>query len=220
MPASVFTPTTPTIGDLSIGRGIVFRGAYWDTTGALSLTHLGETQGDIVITPGDAIETLTTPELTGEAARLAYVKNGATTAVIPMFIGNPEDRALMSPTGNASGGYSRRRPVVYQTVAIFPEELLLNPTTGEYEALEKTAAGAFTVGGEALTADQTRLLGQTIWLWKVFPSRAPITLKDGEGGRSIEAITLTAVLDTTKPEGHMLYTIGDPTTAGIVIATA
>lgn len=193
-----------------IGRGVVFYSPYWTGLADIALTHLGDTEGDIVLTPNDSFVHLTTPELTGGAKHKSYVEGSAPSLTLPIYIADPALRAIISPTGAGSAGYSRRHPVTEYTLAVFPEELFFDAATDKlYEPLVYNAS-AWTAGGVALTAAQTALLGQAVWLWRGYFARPPVTFRHGDAGKAIETATFELMQDSTKPEGHQLYTIGDP----------
>ena len=211
-----------TLGNLqnvlrSIGRGVVFISDYWDGVADISLTWLGDTEGEITVTPTQEVVGLTATELTGSELHNAYVQGSDVTVQIPLWIADPALRATISPTGSASGGRSRRTPAAMKTMAIFPEELFWDTTTSDYEVLAYTTAGGWTVNGTALTAAQTALLGQSIWIWKGFFTSPPITYRHEEGGKAVETVSFRSIHDFTKPENHQVYTMGSPATATIVI---
>lgn len=204
----------------TIGRGVVFYSNQW-VSGDIALTHLGDTEGEIVATPTASISALTTPELTGDDEIEAYVQGSGFVATIPLYVADPAVRAIISPTGNASGGTSRRQPVLERTLVIFPEELFFDEVgSREYEVLAYTTAGGWTVGGTALTARQTALLGQAVWIWRGYFLPAPITFRHDNAGKAVESVTFRAMHDFTKPENHQVYTIGDPADAAIEIDVA
>jgi hypothetical protein len=205
----------------SWGRGVVFRGPIW-TPGLgdpLVLTHLGDTEGDIAVQTNAQVEGLTTPELTGAAMHEADYVGENPTVEIPLYLADPTLRALVSPAGSRSGGRSRRSAVAEHTLAIFPEQLFLAPNVaGEMQAYQlEFTAGEWLINGEAIDAAQEQLLGFSVWLWRGFFSRPPITFKGGAGDerKTIETVTFQVMHHPDMPEGHHLYTIGDPAAADI-----
>jgi hypothetical protein len=201
---------------LAIGRAVVFRSDYWDGATALSLDHLGDTEGDIRLVPNDSYVHLTAPELTGPAKLESYIEGEDPTVEIPLFLADPALRAVISPTGTAGAGHSRRRKVAKHTLVLFPEELFAE-ANGEYGDLSYTDANGWRLGGDALTDEQERLLGLSVWLWRGYFTRAPIPFRHADGGKALDTVTFQAMLDSSKPEGNMLYTIGDPAAAAIDI---
>jgi hypothetical protein len=185
----------------------------WDGTTELFLTWLCDTEGAVVLTPNMTIDRLMAPELTGEAALRAKVKGERPVLEIPAIYASPATRALLSPTGNASGGYSTGRPVREMTLVVFPEELFFNSVTNLFDLSLDPNGGTWLLGGTAITLATARkqaLFGLTTWLWKCFPTKAPFGFSDEEHGKSVQSVEVECMMDLTKPEGHMLYTIGNP----------
>jgi hypothetical protein len=208
----------------SWGRGVIFRAPRWSPgDGPLAMTHLGDTEGDIKIATNAEMASLTLPELTGPAPHEVDYTGEAPTIEIPMFLTDPTHRALVSPSGSANAGRSRRSAPAEHTLAIFPEEVFLKPDgTGIVQAYTLgLSGGAWTVNGVAATAAQLVLLGQVFWAWRVIFSRPPITFHGGAGDARKQIETVTAMLahHPDMPEGHHLYTIGDPLDASIDIET-
>jgi hypothetical protein len=192
----------------------VFTPGYWDGTGPIEIRHAGDTEGEIVLNPNLAFGRLQFPELTGDATVQARARNGAATVEIPFFTATPFLQGITNPMGTHGMGTSRAMPVLEYTLVIFPEFLLFDRATREYKAITYED-GAWELDGEELTADQERLLGLSTWVWRCFPQGAPRRYRDEDEGKVIETVTFDVMLDETKPEGHMLWTHGDPNAHGI-----
>lgn len=206
----------------SLGRGVVFIADRWDPgSGDLSPTHLGDTEGDIVINTNAEMSALTTPELTGPAAHEMDYTGENPTIEIPLYLTSPALMALVSPTGLAGAGRSRRSAPAEKTLIIFPEQLFLKPDgSGVVESYDlKRVGGAWTLDDVALTSAQLALLGVTFWAWRGVFTRPPMRFLGGAGDarKNIETVTFTVMQHPDMPEGHKLYTIGDPEDAGIDI---
>jgi len=204
----------------AIGRGVVFYADKWNGSTNLTLAHLGDTEGEITVELNEEYVHLTTPELTGQAKHKSYVAGEDPVVTIPLFLADPALRSVVSPTGNASGGYQRRRPVKERTVVIFPEELFLNPSTGEYGQLVYTGT-AWQVDGQALTPEQEKLLGMSVWFWRGYFTKAMPPFRHEDAGKTVVPVTFQVMqsdLSTSIiPDGQRLYTVGDPEDAGIDI---
>mgnify|MGYP001202531945 FL=1 len=204
----------------AIGRGVVFYAPVWDGTSNLALTHLGDTEGEITSETNEAYNDLTLPELTGDAIHERKVAGENPVLTIPLFMADPALRAIVSPTGNASGGYQRQRPVKEYTLVVFPEELFLDEATNEYEDLTYTGT-EWQVGGQALTPRQEELLGQSIWFWRGHFQKPGVTYRSEDGGKLVMPVTFQAMHTKLPlaviPDGHRLYTVGDPGDANIDI---
>ena len=220
----------------SLGRAVMFGAsdggatpayAYWDETADLQLDHLADTEGDIAVNPNDAYSHLMVPELTGPAKHVSYVDGEDPTIEVPVWLADPLLRAIVAPTANASGGYQRRRPVRYHTLVFFPEQMFYDTPDDAFRTIRYTTAdgweisdGAPTPAFAAFSTEQTRLLGLSLWAWRAYFSKPPLTFRHGDGGKSIDTITIQICQDSNKPDGHQLYTVGDPADAGIVLDVA
>lgn len=200
----------------SYGRGVVFYADKWDpTAGPLVMAQLGVTEGDIVETPNAATATMTYPELTGPAAQEMDYLGENPVVEIPLYLADPALLAIVSPSGSAHAGRSRRGPVKERTLAIFPEALFLS-TDAEGIVTDKTVAfdiaGAWTFNGVALTADQQRYLDVSFWLWRCVFNRPPRRFRGGAGEekKNIETVSTQTLHHPDMPEGHHLFTTGDP----------
>lgn len=213
--------------DKSIGRalvfiagtkaGSVFTPGYWDGSSPLALKHLCDTEGVVGLDPRESFVYLETPELTGAGKHKGYVEGEDPLVEIPAYNGDPELAAIMSGTGNAGAGYSHRRPVREHTLALVPEDLLIDPTTGLYGKLSYDGT-AWKLGSAALTPAQERLLGLIRWIWRGHFIKPKVEFKIDEAGKAVGTAQFQVMLDLTKPEGEMLYTVGDPKEKGINIS--
>lgn len=203
----------------SWGRGVIFRAAVWDPTLPLSLTHLGDTEGDLVINTNPETAGLTLPELTGPAVHEMDYTGENPTIEIPLFLTDPAMWALCSPGGSAHAGNERRGLVAEHTIAIFPEQIWVDPSTGRVDRTKilAFAAGAWTFDAGALSAAKLALLDAAFWLWRAAFSRPPRTFHGGAGDarKNIETVTLQGLFHPDMPDGHHLYTTGDPADSAI-----
>jgi hypothetical protein len=215
------------LGDLdttvfSIGKGAVFYADAWDFNSNLytSLDFLGFTEGPVSVEKNETFNELTLPEYTGDAPHKRFVQGEGPVATIPLFTADPELRAILSPTGGASGGRRRQQPVKEYTLVVLPEELFLDPATDFQEDLVLAATGTgWTLGGDALSAEKDRLLNQSVWLWRGSFTKPPLRYQHEEGGKSVDEVTFTCMYQVAAPNGHRLYTIGDPYEADIDVTT-
>lgn len=202
-----------------MGRGVVMYANRWDRNGALALTHLGDTEGDIAIATNPEVAALTTPELTGPAAHEADYTGENPMVEIPLYLADPTLLAIVSPTGANSAGATRRRAVQEYTLVILPEALfLVNNESGAPERKQLAfTGGVWTLDGQPLSAEQEELLGLSMWFWRGYFNRPPRSFRGGAGdaGKAIETVSFQAMHNGAMPEGHMLYTIGDPAEAEI-----
>jgi hypothetical protein len=77
--------------------------------------------------------------------------------------------------------------------------------------------GVWTLGGSALSATQLALLDSSFWLWRGFFNRPPRRFLGGAGDarKNIETVSFQAMQHPDMPEGHRLYTTGDPADSSI-----
>jgi len=204
----------------AIGRASVFyaSGAFAGSGNDLALTHLGDTEGEISIESNDEYSELTLPELTGPAPHQKYVAGGAPQVTIPIYAAAPSLRAILSPTGSASGGYQRRRAVTELTLVLFPEDVFIEANVGV--TLGYTTAGGWTVGGDAATTAQLAQLDLAIWFWRGHFERAMPMYRHEDGGKVIDEVTFHAMHNSDMPDGHHLFTVGRPDQSSIEIAAA
>lgn len=187
--------------------------AYWDGTGELFLKWLCDTEGPVAFEPNPEFQRLTAVELTGAAPLRAKQQGEAPVLTIPAVYADPAVRKVLSATNNASGGYSTAIPVRELTLVVFAEELFFNATNNKYDLTLDPNGGTWLLGGSALTTLSARkqaLFGLTTWIWRCFPIKAPNNFAHEDHGKSIESVSVEVMVDETKPEGHMLYTVGDP----------
>lgn len=199
----------------SYGRGVVFRSDKWvPNDGPLSLTQLGVTEGDIAVNPNAATAKLTFPELTGPAAHEMDYLGEDPTIEIPLYLADPTLIAVVSPSGSAHAGRSRRGPVAEHTLVVIPEGIFLEATDGIVGDFDVAFddAGVWTFNGVALNTERQRLLDASFWLWRCVFNRPPRRFRGGAGDdrKNIETVSVVAMHHPDLPEGHHIYTTGDP----------
>lgn len=202
------------------GRGVILYADKWDRVSPLVMTHLGDTEGDISVNTNGETATLTLPELTGPAAHETDFVGENPQIEIPLFLADPALFGIISPMGSAHGGRSRRGSVKEYTFAIFPEALFVGEDPVTNLPVRKSlnfGAGVWTLDGDALTAAQVDLLGAAFWLWRGSFSRPPRVFHGGAGDakKNIQAVTIQSMYHPDMPDGHRLYTTGDPNESDI-----
>jgi hypothetical protein len=179
----------------------------------LYLAHLGDTEGDIAVTPNAEVAMLTLPEHSGPAVHDAEYTGENPVIEFPLFLADPALLALVSPVGSAHAGASIRESVAEHTIVIFPEPLFVKRVSGK--SLRKAlsfSGGVWQLDGQALDAAQQTLLGVSFWLWRCFFNRPPRHFKGGHGNdsRAIETVSVQGMHHPDMSEGAMLYSTGDP----------
>lgn len=217
---TTFSPSSLSDTLRRIGRALVYRAPVWDRSGPLSLTLLGDTEGDIVPTEGTEVAYLTLPERTGPAPHEADVTGHAPTIAIPIFLTDPTLLAIFSPHGSASGGASMRQLAAEHTIVLIPEEAVrvTDQQTGlQTQGTLQWSNGAWTLNGTALPAANANYLDLAFWAWRCVLTRDPLAFLGGAGDESKNIVAGTATLmhHDGMPNGHKLWTRGDPADAGI-----
>jgi hypothetical protein len=198
----------------------------WSGTTDLHLKHLGHTEGAVRFDANDQIAGLQLPEVYGPGNVKAFVVGAEPTLTAPLFLADPARRDMINPTGDGKIGLPGRRPVKEMTLVAFPQALFFNAATGRHDAKVQYITGtgwrkSATAGADsfaALTADETRLLGLSIWLWNGYWSRPSVSYEATVDNvvKNLEESTFTAMPNFGVLSGVMVTT-GSPLAHGIVI---
>ncbi|MFA5604191.1 MAG: hypothetical protein WDA12_05025 [Bacilli bacterium] len=208
-----------------IGRGAVYyavddsdQPVRWDPGTPIAMKFLGDTEGEITITPNGTMANLTLPELSGDAVHEAEYVGDNPVLEIPLFLANPNLFPVVSPTGLSSAGHQRVRPADERTVLVIPERLM-RKNDGTYANLSFADGIGWQLDGAPLDAAHQTLLGLSFWLWRCYAARPTRRFLGGHGddGKNIETVTFQGMMHPLMPDGHRIFTCGDPTLAGINI---
>jgi hypothetical protein len=216
---STFELDAITPDDAVLGRAAVFVCTpKWDWNSDLTMTFLGFTEGDVTVAQNEEYQTLTLPEYTGSAPRKANVQGAAPVVTIPLFTADPALLAILSPSGTASQGFGRQRPVVERTLVVFPEELFLS-ADGQVDLSLDSNGGTWQLGGSALSTAKSALLDKARWFWRGYFTTPDTAFSHADAGKRIDETQFVVMFSDDAPNGHGLYTVGDPYDAGIDIET-
>lgn len=206
----------------TIGRASVFYVTKWAGTTKLqdTLVHLGDTEGEITIAMNDEYSDLTLPELTGSAIHERYFSGMNPVVSLPLYLADPAIRKIIDPVGTVgSAGYQRQRPVKEFTLVLFPEQLFIE--SNAQVAVDFTTPAAWTVGGDAASAAQETLIDQSIWFWRGHFHFPPLAYRHADAGKAVDTVEFQVMhsdLSTTLiPDGHRLFTLGNPSDYSIEI---
>lgn len=193
--------TYPTVSDLvkRLGKGIVLTG---DPTTVGGLSVLGIVEGEITPEWNEEFSDLMAPDQLGPAVLERKLRGMNPRLTVPLIIGNAALLATLSPTGVAHGGHEKDQDVVTTSVVVVPEDEFGD--SFEFD----------DVGGTWTPAAPAKAL----WLWKASFERPGITYKAADGEKDVEDVIVQAHWDATQPDGHHLFTFGDPDSFGISIA--
>src|SRR5690606_2840212 len=190
----------------------------WDpNTTAMQLAHLGDTEGEIIKQPNFTVANLTLPEISGDAVYEATALGENPVVDMPLFLADPNLFRLVTPTGSPHAGLERVQDVAERTIVIMPERLFKRPNAPGYGTLQYVTGGTWTLDGVELTPAQQTLLDLSVWIWRGYFSRPPRRFRGGHGdeAKNIEVCQFTAMMHPDMPDGHHLYTSGNPSDSGI-----
>lgn len=191
----------------------------WDAASELQLAHLGDTEGPIVFNPQGSVAELHLPEISGDAAHEATYTGDNPMLEAPVFLADPDLLPIVSPTGLASAGHFRVRDVDARTIVAFPEELF-RKTDQSYADLS-VSGGVFLLDGSPLDSAHDTLLGASIWLWNAYATRPTENFPGGHGddAKLIQTVAFKGMFHPDLPQGHRLWTRGNPFDYSINIET-
>lgn len=201
------TPFSLSVAIAAIGVAEVYIGD--PITAINGMLSLGGVEGTIEVSPGYNTNPLTAPELTGDVAHQMSTTLGNVTVKIPLIIADMSVIPKISPTGTTGGGFSIPQKAAETSVLIIPRNQVggsLVNTTGLTAGWARTAGNGVGASSGAPAAPTN-----AIWFWRATPTYASLPFQYANGGKIIIEVTFTAMFDGTKPEGHKVFTIGDPT---------
>lgn len=200
----------------SIGNAHAYRGSFFAANSALVM---GQKMGDIADnSPDPTVSDLTAEEITGAAVHDRIILGGGISLTIPMIV--PQDGTFwadMDATGTPGGGFSNPQRPIFTSIAIIPD--------WEVGGGLKYAAATWTRlagNGVAAATGAAAAPKNALWIWKAALSRGKATWSIQNGGRMIVPVTISGFwrLESTVgnplPEGHHIYTWGDPVAHAVV----
>ena len=162
----------------ALGRAALFYSDWWDETGDLTLTYLGDTEGEVTVEGTEVMSMLTAPEQSGEVPLEVHVTNPALEVSLPLYVADPDLLDVLSPVGSRHMGNDRQVEATYYTLALIPERLLVQ--SGQRQDLVYESAGSWTLGGVALTAAKVAILDQAfsrLRFWMMILESGPQRLR-------------------------------------------
>ncbi|MFW6079796.1 MAG: hypothetical protein ACODAE_09250 [Gemmatimonadota bacterium] len=189
----------------ALGRAMVFAGDAFTADG---LTALGATEGEVTAEEQETYNDLTLPEYTGEAIHERDVMHGSALVTVPLILGPRTDDSddgsavydqIASVGDGSGGGYSTPQPIVTTNLLLIPQAEI-DPDSGlSYDGVDWTPAAPV----------------HAVWLWRAAPEAKSIAYRFEDGGKTIVEVPFRAFFDDSQPDGHKLWTRGDPVAAGI-----
>jgi hypothetical protein len=201
----------------AIGNAHVYVGSFF---AANLVTQLGQKEGQIQVQHDMVFNQLTAPEITGPMVHDETLDGENLVLTVPLVV--PADGSLWadtSPTGASGGGYSFPQVPTDTSAVIIPDKevgggLRYDSVTPEWVRL--AGNGVAAANGTDATPKNA------LWLWRVRISRGAAVFDRANGGKMIVPVTIQAKYQAEStsgnamPEGHHLYTWGDPVAAGVV----
>lgn len=181
----------------AIGKADIYAG---DATTASGLLALGATEGDIEVEELETYNDLMAPEYTGDAVHDRKVLQGGARITAPLILTAAAYDKLSSLGDGTGGGHSTQQAAVTTTILVIPQS-------------EVGAGLSFSAGVWAPAAPV-----HAVWLWRAVIEPDTYAFHHGDGGKTIREVSFLTLFDDAKPEGHKLWTRGDPDAHAIVIA--
>lgn len=167
------------------------------TTGGLDI--LGAKEGDATLELNEEYHDLTFPEYSGPAVHERTLRGLNPRVTIPVVIGDYTLLDTLSPGGAMDAGHERQQDVVTTSLVLVPYS---DFGTGSWE-FSTAWSPAAPVGA--------------LWFWRGHFERPGFAYREADAGKVIQEVTFQVLWDSTKPDGHHLYTLGDPDAASITI---
>lgn len=203
----MITPFSLTAALAAMGVAEVFIGDPFTEAG---MTSLGAVEGTITVNTPQEPNMLTAPELTGGVAHQGTTTLGDVNVVVPVILGDPAIWAKISPWGTASGGHSIPQKVLETSVLIIPRA-----EVGGSLNWDTVAPGWARTAGNGVAAATSAAGGvaapkNAVWFWRAYPTFTSMPFSYANGGKVIAEVTFHAMFSAARPEGHKVFTIGDP----------
>jgi hypothetical protein len=223
----------------SVSRPVIM----WHTTGSppntapdlwepelglpLTLEHAGDTEGALTVSFETERSNLLVPELFGNVPLKSFITSETPSITgVNVWVADPDIAKKWSPTAVAHGGRSRRAEDQGRTMRIIPEDLFIAADGQTQVGLiyedndfmqQPLAADGVTPSGApvAVPAAKEHLIGNIITLWRVGVDRADKVYQHEDGSRSLAAVGIIPMIHPNMPNGHHVFTMGNPFDYGI-----
>jgi hypothetical protein len=186
----------------AIGNAHVYVGDAITAQGGMSA--LGKKNGPATVSVEETYSDLTA-EQTGPTVHARKLMGVQISVTVPLIVDGTV-WAKISPTGTKGGGWSTPQTPTPTTVWIAPDDEvgggLAYPSAGPWARTAGNGVGAASGAGAAPV--------NSFWIWRAVPSMGDVAYSYDDGGRMVVPVTFTSMFDASKPEGHKVYTIGDP----------
>ena len=168
------------------------------------LVPLGIKDGDATVEWNEEYNDLIIGQ-TGPAIHQRKLRGMSPVVTFPILVGDPELYATLSPTGTAGGGHVEQQPVATTSLVLLPQS-------------EMGPAGLSYPDGAGPWAPAAP--EHAIWFWRGHFLRPGASFREAEGGKRLDTVTFQAMWHGASPDGHKLFTIGDPAAQGFAATLA
>ena len=195
-------PLTLTDALLALGKAVPFVGDWTTVDG---MEPLGATEGPITETGGWSINAFTANEHTGGVAHRATAVPGTLAINVPLFVGDPDLYAKITPHGSADGVGDN--PANVQETGLWLVPLACFPEGG--------TIGYDGTSWSPLNIEDDPLFQNSILFGRGFWTHGDISHPFENGGKSITTATYTPMYDSRLPAGKRVWVRGDPVAKGV-----
>lgn len=198
----------------TVGNAEAFIG---DPFTASAMVSIGAIEGRIRFSAPKNLNLLTAPELTGDTPHQAQSTPGAATITVPL-ISDGDIAALLakiSPTGQGGEGTSQPQDVFTTSLLIIARKEVAGGLSNAGTVWTRVAKGSIP-GGSGVGFEPK----SAIWFWRAMANFDELPYVYENGGKQVVDVTFTAMWYNgaqTIPEGHKIYTVGDPRRTGVAI---
>lgn len=196
-------------GARTFARWLVYAG---DPTTAGGMVPVGVTEGDLDWEEMERVHDLTIEELTGEAPIQRKIIQEGVRATVPIVLGpRPAVGALAANSGvalydvissvgaGAGGGYSEPKDAATTCLLLIPANEVGDGLS--YGGVPpKVWAGGLGASGPV----------HARWIWKATAEAKSMTLLQTPNSKVVVEVPFRSMLDLSKPEGQMFWSLGVP----------
>lgn len=197
----------------ALGNGQVFVGDPFTSGGMASI---GAKEGAATVAFEETANDLTAPELTGPAVHQRTIMGVSVSITVPVILGDEALYAKINPLGSRSGGHSSPQAITTTSVLLIPNQEVGGGLRFNIEGTETTPSWKRDAGnGVAAATGAAAAPKHAVWLWRAAPQTPGRSFAIESGGKIITPVTFMGMFDAARPEGHKMYTTGDPAAQGI-----
>lgn len=153
------------------------------------LVPLGAKEGEATVDFQDEYREATYPDQTGPAVHARVLAGSNPRVTLPMVIGDAALYRTLSPTGDASGGYTTPQRVAETSLVL----------------VSMTDFGAGPWSYDGVTWAPAAPVA-SFFFWRVHFERPGITYRSADAGKIVQEVPVQVMHYTANPNGHKLWT--------------